>query len=698
MSGSDSSRLSSTAARWKSWLPLVGVVALVAMGSLAFRQFGGPRVADAQAPGRAPAASRPAATTAGRSTAPTPRAGSVSAPSQPTAPQEQPSKASGTKAPSAAATKHLKVMAVVNGEQITRQELARECLRRYGKEVLEGMLNKHLIAEACSKQGIEITQQDLNDEVERIAAKFGLPSDRWLQMLQDERGFSPDDYRQEVIWPMLAMRKLSQEHLQVSQQDLQKAIESDYGAKVKARLIVAISKSKAEELYRKVTANPESFNEVAKEGDDPAVASARGMIPPIRKHVGDPKIEQAAFALKPGQISPVIFAANQYFIIKCEQQIAETILDRAQLEQVKRIMTDRIKEQKTRTAATDLFERLQKEAKVENVFNDEQKQKQHPGVAALINGQPISVLQLSEECLLRHGREILDGEINRKILTQELTRKRHAVTQNDLDGEVARTAEMYGFVQRNGKPDIEKWLAHVEKEEGAPVELYLRDAVWPAVALRKLVGEKVEITEDDLQKGYESNYGPRVEVQAIVLGDHRQAQKVWDQARNQPTEEYFAQLAQHHSTEPVSRANGGKVPPIRRFGGQGAIEEEAFKLKPGELSGIVAMGDRFIIMRCLGRTKPVGITLQEARSELTHNLQEQKLRVVMTAEMDRLKESAQIDNFLAGISQSGRGMHSVGPGKSTPAATTSRAPGKQAAPAGKYDVVPATATRPTTRR
>src|SRR5690606_21311997 len=123
---------------------------------------------------------------------------------------------------------------------------------------------------------------------------------------------------------------------------------------------------------------------------------------------------------------------------------------------------------------------------------------------------------------------------NRKILTQELTRKRHAVTQNDLDGEVARTAEMYGFVQRNGKPDIEKWLAHVEKEEGAPVELYLRDAVWPAVALRKLVGEKVEITEDDLQKGYESNYGPRVEVQAIVLGDHRQAQKVWDQARNQP--------------------------------------------------------------------------------------------------------------------------------------------------------------------
>jgi parvulin-like peptidyl-prolyl isomerase len=685
MSGTDCTGFGTTNARWKSWLPLAGVIALIAVGAFFVRQFSGPRTAEAQAPSRAPATARQSpAAPAARSAAGAPVR------------EQQTATAPTGRGPSASAAKSLKVMAVVNGEQITRQELARECLRRYGKDVLEGMLNKQLIADACAQQGIEITQQDLNDEVERIAAKFGLPTTQWLQMLEDERGFSPEDYRQEVIWPMLAMRKLSQDQLQVNQQDLQKAIESDYGPKVKARLIVATSKAKADELYRKVAANPESFNEVAKEGDDPAVASARGMIPLIRKNVGDPKIEQAAFSLKPGQISSVIYAANQYFIIKCEQQIAETVLDRAQLEQVKKVMTDRIKEQKTRTAATDLFERLQKEAKVENVFNDEKKQQQHPGVAALINGQPISVLQLSEECLLRHGREILDGEINRKILTQELTRKRHTVTQDDLNGEVARTAEMYGFVKSNGQADIEKWLAHVEKDEGAPVELYLRDAVWPAVALRKLVGNKVEVTDEDLKKGFESNYGPRVEVQAIVLGDHRQAQKVWDQARNQPTEQYFAQLAQHHSTEPVSRANGGKVPPIRRYGGQGAIEDEAFRLKPGELSGIVAMGDRFIIMRCLGRTKPVGITLQEARAELTHNLQEQKLRMKMTEEMDQLKESAQIENFLAGIKQSGSRLKAAAASSLPPA--SNRAPAAKSAAAGKYDVVPATATRPTTRR
>ncbi|HND54000.1 MAG TPA: hypothetical protein PLV92_16430, partial [Pirellulaceae bacterium] len=42
----------------------------------------------------------------------------------------------------------LKVMAVVNGEQITRQDLAREAVLRYGQEVLESMVNKHLILQA----------------------------------------------------------------------------------------------------------------------------------------------------------------------------------------------------------------------------------------------------------------------------------------------------------------------------------------------------------------------------------------------------------------------------------------------------------------------------------------------------------------------------------------------------------------------
>ena len=58
-------------------------------------------------------------------------------------------------------------------------------------------------------------------------------------------------------------------------------------------------------------------------------------------------------------------------------------------------------------------------------------------------------------------------------------------------------------------------------------------------------------------------------------------------------------------------------------------------------------------MRCLGRTKPVDINRQDAELELRKDIEEKKLRLEMAKEFDRLKDVAQIDNFLAGTVQSG---------------------------------------------
>ena len=58
-----------------------------------------------------------------------------------------------------------KVVAVVNGQTITREKLAQDCLKRYGTVVLDNLLNKHLILQACQAKGITITQQNVNDEI-----------------------------------------------------------------------------------------------------------------------------------------------------------------------------------------------------------------------------------------------------------------------------------------------------------------------------------------------------------------------------------------------------------------------------------------------------------------------------------------------------------------------------------------------------
>jgi len=594
-----------------------------------------------------------------------------------------------TKAPTLPPASTLQVMAVVNGEQITRQELGRECLRRYGEEVLESMVNRQLISDACAQKGIQITDADVGVEIDKVAGRFGLARDRWLQLLKEERGFSEEQYRREVLWPMLALRQLVAAEIEVSDADMKKALESEFGAKVRCRLIAVDNPQKAEQARAQALAEPNAFGEVSKKFTvEPGVAAAYGVIPPIRRHLGDPELERIAFALKPGQISEVVHVANMYYILKCEEVMPQQFLSNQQLAEQQARMKDRIKENKLRMSAADFFDKKKKEAQIELVLGNskeqQQKQQQMPGVAAIVNGRQITLAQVADECITRHGSDVLDGEINRKILQQELNRKRAAIEDKDIDSEVDRAADAYGFVTKDGKPDRERWLKSVTEQPGATVDLYVRDAVWPSVALKKLVGTRVEITDEDLRRGYESNYGERVEVQAIVFSDMRQAQKVWDLARNNNTEPFFTELAQQYSIEPSSRSNGGKVPPIRRYGGSPLIEEEAFKLKPGEISGIVSVEGQFIVLRCLGRTKPVPTNFNEIRGELTKDIQEKKLRILMTKEFDRLRETSQVDNFLVGSSRSG--ARSASPVTLAPTGQQPRAAG--ALPQGPGNVLP----------
>ncbi len=571
--------------------------------------------------------------------------------STPLLPRNNP--AESTAAAPAASPQTLKVLAVVNGEQIMRQELAEECLRRYGTEVLESIVNKHLIWQACQTKGIKITDGDVDAEINRMAGKFGMTASRWLTMLHEERDIAPEQYRREIIWPTLALRALAAKELEVTPDEMQKAWEVEYGPRVKVRAITVSSRDRAEELRATAAAKPDDFGVLAKQYSEDQSASVHGLIPPIRKHLGDEHIEQAAFGLQEGEISPVIPVANQYVILKCEKHLGETYIAERFRKDAEDRIRDRVLEQKMRSAAANLFQQLQQDAKVVNVMNDSQLRKQLPGVAATINDQKISLQQLAEECVQRYGAEVLDGEINRRVLQQALKKKNQQVTEGDIDQEIARAADAYGFINQDGSPNIEKWLAEVTKEEGATVELYVRDAVWPTVALKKLVDHHVQVTDEDIQKGFVSNYGPRVEALAIVLNNQRQAQQIWDMARGNPTEQYFAGLAHEYSVDPVSRENFGRIPPIRENGGRPELEREAFSLKPGEMSGIIASEDSYVILRCTGYTTPLVKTMDdEVRQELVKDLREKKLRLAMAVEFDRLQKSAEIDNYLSGTFQS----------------------------------------------
>ena len=45
----------------------------------------------------------------------------------------------------------IQTLAIVNGSSVTRKEVADECMRRFGNEVLESLINKMLVFEECQR-------------------------------------------------------------------------------------------------------------------------------------------------------------------------------------------------------------------------------------------------------------------------------------------------------------------------------------------------------------------------------------------------------------------------------------------------------------------------------------------------------------------------------------------------------------------
>jgi parvulin-like peptidyl-prolyl isomerase len=541
------------------------------------------------------------------------------------------------------------VAALVNGKPISIAELAQQCRLRFGTEILDDIINKTLLMQSCQAQGLVISDRDVEMEISRVASKFRLTTNQYLKLLQDERDIPPEQYANEIIWPMLAMRALAKDTIVVTPQEIDREFQSQFGAKVKVRMIACQDPNKIAKLLEQAKADPDSFRKLAKEhSEDPDSASVEGLLPPIRRYLGDDELENIAFALQPNEISKVFKAGEMHVILQCVNHIAGVQPPAPQMQEIEARLKSELEEQKLRDSAELVFTTVREKSNVNIVHGNPQLESQYPGVAALVNGQAVTMDYYDKACVKRHGKKILQGEINRKLVEEALAQNKLTVTQQDLDAELAFVADYFGFRNADGSPNVVAWLQDVQQREGLTQELYLRDVTWPTVALKKLTAGQVQVTEDDLQKGFESNYGPRADVLAIVLSNQRTAQEVWNLARGNMSEQFFGELAAQYSVEPSSQSNNGVVPPLRKHGGQPVLEKAAFELSPGELSGIVEVNGRYVLLKSRGFTSPVVSQMDDTvRKELYQNLLEKKQRQVMDQYLRTIHDNAEIVDFIS---------------------------------------------------
>ena len=181
-------------------------------------------------------------------------------------------------------------------------------------------------------------------------------------------------------------------------------------------------------MLAQARAHPDTFPALARKWSKDPSASADGLIQPIHHHVGDPQVEQTVFSLRDGEISPIVKVADQYLIFKAEGRMPA---EQANYKVVRDQLAELVRDGKLRKVGSDTFKALQKQAVVQNVYNDPAKSREMPGIAAIINGRQITLRELSEECIDRHGIEVLEGTINRHLLEQAMRAKKLTITQPD---------------------------------------------------------------------------------------------------------------------------------------------------------------------------------------------------------------------------------------------------------------------------
>ena len=282
-------------------------------------------------------------------------------------------------------------LARVNNQNITWEVVARECMERHGAEVLENIINRQLIHQECQAHGVDVTSVEITREINEIARKFNVPTETWYQLLLSERGLTPDQYHRDVIWPMLALKKLAGTNVQISEDELQKAFISHYGPRVEARMIVVDGNQRqATQIWDKVKANPEDFARIASEySADTNSKALGGQIPPIRRYGVPPtspqvKVEEAAFQLRPGEISSLIqTGANKYVILLCERHTEPVVTN---IEDVRSELVGQITDEKIQEAVGRTFASIKAKAEVHNFLTGESTSGTSGGVIQQTSG------------------------------------------------------------------------------------------------------------------------------------------------------------------------------------------------------------------------------------------------------------------------------------------------------------------------
>ena len=265
----------------------------------------------------------------------------------------------------------------------------------------------------------------------------------------------------------------------------------------------------------------------------------------------------------------------------------------------------------------------------------------HRVVAYIYDTMPITREELGEYLIARMGKERLGHLINKRIIEHACQQKGIDVTPAEVEADLAETLK--GLAVNGVAVNRKDFVSKVLKPYNKTLYEWKEDVIKPRLLLTKLCRDRVQVTEDDLQKAFKAYHGEKAECRIILWPSREKGRVLTLYNKIRDSEEEFDRLSRQQA-DPKLAATGGQIEPFgRHTTGNEEMEKAVFGikpdeikpgegpqqpregLKPGEISHVIETPQGLVVIKCLGRLPPDGKKLEEVRDELTRDIVNRKI-------------------------------------------------------------------------
>ena len=220
------------------------------------------------------------------------------------------------------------IVAIVNNQKITRQELYSMLVDAYGEDALDVLIRRTLIFQEAEKKGVSITDSEVNQrleivvdaEINALMRQYRIKEIADLEKELAKVGTNVELLRDKLLKKMrkqaeieLLAEKVMIKTITITEEELRDVYEQEYGEKIEASQIVLKTRSDADDVLKKLKSGAD-FGTIAKNlSIDRVTALKSGKMQPFSPK--DSLGVQIAH-LKIGEISDIIKTDYGYHIIK----------------------------------------------------------------------------------------------------------------------------------------------------------------------------------------------------------------------------------------------------------------------------------------------------------------------------------------------------------------------------------------------